>query len=381
MKNFILERQHREPIDIILLITIVLLTGIGLAMLFSASYINGIAQDGNPAHFLKTQIVTAVVGIIGGLILSALGLEFLAEKKIIPLVTLVCVIVCFITALIGQEINGARRWLLIGGISFQPSELMKICLIFYMAFDFVKQNDRKNSGNYSHSIVMMILCCLSVIAEKDLSGTIFIGALGMAMLWVSPLKKGWLILLAIAAVALLGLMIILEPYRMKRMFAFLNPDWDPQGNGFQIRMGLATLASGGFWGKGIGCSTFKMGDLPEAMSDYIFAIVGEELGFVGVFLILALFLCLAWRGYKMAMDFYKAGDKFRYYLSFGITTSIVFQALSNIGVVGSVLPCTGIAMPFFSQGGSCMMVTMIMSVYLINLSRDRGSDGGNYEYD
>ena len=221
----------------------------------------------------------------------------------------------------------------------------------------------------------MLVVIQIVFMQSDLSTTLFIVGLCAAMFFVSKFRFRMLVLLGGALALLFLLFIIMEPYRLERLTSHMSGNTDAEGSSYQILQAKEALLAGGFFGRGIGSGTYKMGNLPEAKSDFIFAIVGEELGFVGVFIIIILFAFLAFKGYYIAWN---AADKFKSYVAFGITTSIFFQMLVNTAVVAELIPTTGITMPFFSQGGTSMLVTMIMCGFLLNVSR--GADRGeSYE--
>ena len=271
------------------------------------------------------------------------------------------------------DVNGASRWIRIGALSLQPSEFYKIALVLYLASDFVRVEEGKKK-KYSTSVFTVVLVVIQIVwLQTDLSSTLFIVGLCAAMFFVSKFRFRMLLLLGGALVLLFLIFILMEPYRMERLMSHMSGNTDAEGSSYQILQAKEALLAGGIFGRGIGSGSYKMGSLPEAKSDFIFAIVGEELGFVGVLIIILLFAFLAFKGYYIS---WTATDKFKSYVAFGFTTSIFFQMLVNTAVVAEIIPTTGITMPFFSQGGTSMLVTMIMCGFLLNVSR--GTDRGDY---
>lgn len=365
-----MEKQRGTSFDTMLLAVILLLAGSGLAMLFSASYPDAV-NSGKPfTYFISRQAIMFCMGSIAAIFVAYIPLDWF--KGCNKFFLLVVFILNLLPPLYG-DVNGASRWIRAGGISLQPSEFYKIALVLYLASDFV----RVESGHkkyYSTSVFTVVLIVIQIVwLQSDFSTTLFIVGLCGAMFFVSKFRFKMLILLGLALGLLFLLSILLEPYRLVRLTSHMGGNTDAAGSSYQILQAREALISGGIFGRGIGSGSYKMGTLPEAKSDFIFAIVGEELGFVGVFIILLLFGFLAFKGYYIAWN---ATDKYKSYVAFGFTTSIFFQMLVNTAVVAELIPTTGITMPFFSQGGTSMLVTMIMCGFLLNVSR--GSDRGDH---
>ena len=368
-----MERQRGASFDTMLLASIILLAGSGLAMLFSASYTDAIETRHVAGYYFQRQAIMFGLGSILAIIIAYFPIEFF--RKCAKMIWVV-VIGLNIAACFGPDINGASRWILIMGISIQPSEFLKIALILYLASDFVRIEDSHGKRNYRFAGFAIGCSCLLVLfGQSDFSTTVFICGLCFAMLFISKMRVRWIFLIMLMLVFLVLIVVWKEPYRWERIMSYMSGNADTSGSGYQITRALQALEAGGFWGRGIGSGSFKMGSLPEAKSDFIFAIVGEELGFIGVGIIILLFAFFGFRGYQIA---YTAKDKFSSYVAFGVTTSILFQMLVNVAVVAEVFPTTGITMPFFSQGGTSMLVTMIMCGFLLNVSRNSGQ-GDNYE--
>ena len=365
-----MERQRGSSFDTMLLAVIILLAGSGMAMLFSASYPDAV-NSGKPfTYFVSRQALMFCMGSLIAIIVAYMPLDWF--KRWNKLFLLIVVILNFLPPLYG-DVNGASRWIRIGALSLQPSEFYKVVLVLYLASDFVRVEEGRKKYYATSVFVIMVAVMQIVGCQSDFSTTMFIVSLCGAMLFVSKMKFRHLVMLVLVGVLFMLLVLWLEPYRLERLTSHTSGNTDTAGSSYQITQAKEALMAGGAFGRGIGSGSYKMGTLPEAKSDFIFAIVGEELGFVGVFIIILLFAFLAFKGYYIAWN---AADKYKSYVAFGFTTCIFFQMLVNIAVVAEVIPTTGITMPFFSQGGTSMLVTMIMCGFLLNISRE--SDRGAY---
>ncbi|MBO7430031.1 MAG: cell division protein FtsW [Spirochaetia bacterium] len=370
MEGFLMEKQRGSSFDTMLLAVILLLAGSGMAMLFSASYPDAV-NSGKPfTYFISRQALMFCMGSIIAIIVAYMPLNVFSNLNKFFLIAVFAL--NMLPPLYGY-VNGASRWIRIGALSIQPSEFYKIALVLYLATDFVRvESGRKKY--YSTSVFTVVLIVIQIVwLQSDLSTTLFIVGLCGTMFFVSKFRFKMLILLGLALGLLFLLFILSEPYRLERLTSHMGGNTDVKGSSYQIVKAKEALLAGGIFGRGIGSGSYKMGSLPEAKSDFIFAIVGEELGFAGVLIIILLFGFLAFKGYYIAWN---ATDKFKSYVAFGFTTCIFFQMLVNTAVVAELLPTTGITMPFFSQGGTSMLVTMIMCGFLLNVSR--GSDRGDY---
>jgi cell division protein FtsW len=269
----------------------------------------------------------------------------------------------------GVSINGSRRWLRVGPLSFQPAELAKLALVLYLAAFLARKRDELQEfwrGVFPPLAVGGTLAML-VLAQPDLGSCLTLLALTLGLLFLAGARTRWLGLLVIPALPLAALAVWMAPYRMRRVFAFLDPWQDPRGSGFQIIQSWLALGGGGLFGRGIGESKQKLFYLPEAHTDFIFAIVGEELGFIGAALVVGLFAALVWRGLRVGI---RAADPFGAYLALGITVLIATQTLVNLGVVTGMLPTKGLPLPFLSFGGSALVMTMLATGVLLNISQD-----------
>ncbi len=362
-----MEKIEKQPMDLMLVLDIVLLLGIGLVVLFSASSYHSKVAYGDPYYYLKRQMVWALIGILLGVVASVTPLELI--KRSTPLVVFISFFLMLLTFIpgISRPILGARRWIFVGGLSFQPSELVKFAVVLYLAYIFDKKDNLEDPVNSILPPVIIVGIFLTLIyLQNDFSTAFFTLFVAASVFFIARIRLIYFFLFGILVVPLGGLLLFTKAHRVKRLIAFLNPLSDPTGAGYQVIAARSALINGGFWGKGLGLGVKKMGGLPEAHSDFIFAVVGEEMGFLGALLVIALFIVFVWRGYAIAL---RCGDKFSYYLSFGISSLIVFQAILNMSVVSGLVPSTGVTLPFFSAGGSSLLVTLLMTGILVNISK------------
>lgn len=350
-------RKRRGKIDIpFLVITLVLLT-IGLVMLFSASYAYAFYNKGNSFYYIERQLLFAVMGIAAMLVVSQVNYKILQKYS---LLLYAAAIVLLIIVLFMRDERGFARWIYIGSFSFQPSEIAKFAIIVLLAH-FATTNAGKMK-TFKYGVLPFAVCLgvvvLLIIAEKHLSGTIIIGALGIAMMWFGGTRLryfGMLIGIGVAAVAVILIVPSFMEYATNRVTMWRDPYVDAQGEGYQTIQALIAIGSGGLWGTGLGNSRQKYLYIPAPQNDFIFAVVCEELGFVGATIVLLIFALLIWRGYTIAMN---CPDRFGSLLAAGCVTHIGMQVLLNIAVVTNTIPNTGISLPLFSYGGSALMMTL-----------------------
>ncbi len=269
---------------------------------------------------------------------------------------------------IGEGYDKASRWISVGGFSFQPSEIFKLAFVLYLAAWLEKKG--KEVDNFSAVMIPFItilaLVGILLIKQPDIGtlGVIIVAA--MAIYFAAGAKISHLLIIVSAGIAAFWGLIKMAPYRMDRLTVFLHPETDPQGIGYQINQALLALGSGGFFGLGLGHSRQKYNYLPEPIGDSIFAIIGEEVGFIGLLILLALFVIFAWRGFKIAQA---APDTFGKLAAVGITSWLTFQALMNIMAITSLIPLTGIPLPFISYGGSALVTSLLGVGILLSISR------------
>jgi len=360
-------RLKKGPPDFILFITALALVGVGLIMVFSSSAVTANLDYHNAYYFFKRQLIWAAIGLITMIVIMRINYYRLKDFAFpIMIIAVICLILVLTPLGIGAK--GSTRWLGVGVLTFTPSELVKLAMVMFMAkvmeLNLDKIKSLKN-GVLPYLLIMAFVCAL-IMKQPDLGTSFVVAGTVFCMLLVAGAKWSHMAALAVAGAGAVALAIKIEPYRAERFLAFLDPWKYPSDQGFQVIQSLYALGSGGLFGMGLGRSRQKFFYLPEQHTDFIFAILGEELGFMGVLLVLALFLLFAWRGFKIAIN---APDTFGSLMAAGITIMIVFQAFINIGVVSGALPVTGITLPFISYGGSSLLLTMAGVGLLLNISR------------
>jgi cell division protein FtsW len=360
-------RTPATSIDKWLLASVLVLCAFGLIMVFSSSEVQGYVDHNNASYYFQHQIVWLAIGFVGALL--ALGLDYHRLRALAPAAAAVAVVLLVLVIIphIGVTRNGARRWFGLGSFTIQPAEIAKIVLIVYMARWLEKSGPRIRSfrDGLVPFLVMFGLIVGLVLLEKDLGTGMVIAVIALAMFLVAGARASHVLGTLALAAGGMWLLIRLEPYRFSRMSAFLNPWADSLNTGFQSVQSVLALGSGGLFGVGLGNSIQKYQWLPEAHTDFIFAIIGEEVGLVGTLFVLALFCLLAYRGYRAAL---RAPDRFGLLLATGITTWLIFQAFVNMAAVTLTLPTTGIPLPFVSFGGSSLSVSLAAVGLLLNIS-------------
>ena len=372
--RFVLERVNHRRIDSSLVLVLILLVGTGLGALFSASYHWAEQLYGEPFRLVRQQALYVALGIVLAFAASRISLEGL--RTTVPLMLAAGLLLLALTFIpgLGEEYLGARRWILLFGRSFQPSELIKLIVIFYLAH--ILSRKQGQLGDTLNSVVppTIVVSVYSAIIylQNDFSTAMFVIGLALLMLFVARVRLRFFVGLAIVIAPLTVILLLTREHRVLRILAFIDPELDRFGSGYQILAARIALENGGAWGAGIGQSLQKFGSLPEPHSDFVFAILGEELGFAGVLVIVCLFAAFAVKGYLLA---FRTANTFRSLLAFGLTTSIVLQALLNMAVVCGLVPATGIPLPFFSAGGSSMLISLVMCGLLANIARAEVQDG------
>ena len=360
--------RSKSP-DKILMFILFSLLALGTLMISSASSPYASIHYGDSTYYIKRQIVFLCIGIVVMLFLSRIPLEF--YKKISGYFYGFCCLLLIIVLFGGFSEGVARRWLGIPGtpLSFQPSEVMKLGIILVLSSYISKKYEEKKTTLNEIIVPGLLLfgACALVLLEKHLSGTIIIALIGVSVLFLGGinLKKMTLIYGVTATVG--GIVFLLtNSYAMKRIESFLNPNADLLSDKWQTTQGLYAIGSGGFFGLGFLNSRQKYSYVSEPQNDFIFTIWCEEMGFLGAIILILLFLCLIWRGYSIA---FKAPDVFSSLVAFGITSQIAIQSLLNMLVVTDLIPNTGISLPFFSYGGSSLVILLAEMGILLSVSR------------
>lgn len=354
--------------DFVLFFAVIALLIFGVVMVYSSSAVSAYVNFNDSYYFLKRQIIWVTLGVIA--MLLTLNVDYHVWRKLatpVLIFTLILLILVLVPGL-GKVVNGARRWLGFGSLYLQPSEIAKLSMVLFSSASLARNQEKITAfikGLVPQLFILLVVFGL-ILKEPDLGTALAIGGTIFVLLFTAGAKLSHLGSLGSVGVVGIIAAIILEPYRLKRLLAFSDPWSDPLNTGYHIIQSLYALGSGGLFGVGLGRSREKFLYLPEPHTDFIFAILGEELGFIGTITVILLFFLFAWRGFKIAIS---APDIYGSMLATGLTTMIVMQALMNISVVTASMPVTGIPLPFISFGGSALIFTLIGVGILLNISR------------
>ncbi len=357
----------RKP-DFALMAIIIALLTIGSVMIYSASYIQAEYNFGDSLFYLKRQLLFSVVGIFA--MFFIMSIPYGTWKKYSKVLLLICFVLLLAVLIpgIGMERNGAQSWIGVGAFSIQPSEFTKLGLIIYLSV-FLSVNQKYITSfkqGFFPSIILVFAAFGLIMLQPDLGTGVVLILTCMMMIYIAGARLSHFIGMASIGIAGFLYLILSAPYRISRITAFLNPWQDPLGDGFQIIQSLYALGPGGLMGVGLFNSLQKYFYLPEPQTDFIFAILGEELGFIGGTALIGLFGLLFWRGVRIGIE---APDAFGRFLAIGIVSMITIQVMINISVVIGLIPVTGITLPFLSYGGSSLTLTMCSVGILLNISK------------
>jgi len=360
------KRGHLET-NILVLVTLGLVA-FGMVMVYSATSASAAIGGGNPAYYLKRQGIYALLGVV--LLVAASRWNYRSLRHLAPALVLGSLVLLVVVLAGGESINGARRWIQVGGVTFQPSELAKLALGVWTALFLARRPVPRTLGELTKPIGLLSAAfCALILAEPDLGTVIVLCLMVGAMLVVA----GAPVRMLGSASAIVGAVILFaiwfEPYRRTRIFSFINPWHDAQGAGYQQVQSMIGMGSGGFFGVGLGESVQKIFYLPEARTDMIFAIVGEELGLVGVTLVVAAYAAFAWAGLRIALG---CRDPFGKALAAALTALVCGQAALNLAAVVGIAPLTGIPLPLVSYGGTSLVVVLTAVGILLNIARSDG---------
>lgn len=361
--------MKKGQFDFYFLITVFALLAIGLMMVMSASSEaarNASYTGGDAYYFFKRQVIWATLSLVAMFVFSRFDYHKLVEWSGYFIVgTLILLAIVLIA---GAEAKGGQRWLRLGPVQFQPSEVAKVSLILYLAGAITK--NKKYLTTFSRgllpNLVVIGVIAVMLIVQPHFSATVLIVGVGVIMLFVGGVDWKQLALLGLPTVGLAFILVMTSDYRRARVFSFLDPFADPLGDGYQVIQSLYAIGSGGLFGLGLGQSRQKFLYIPEPHNDFIFSIWCEEFGFVGAMVVIGLFVFLIYRGIKIAMN---AKDKEGSLVAVGITSLIALQVILNIAVVTSAMPVTGIPLPFFSYGGTALLIIMSCMGIMLNISR------------
>lgn len=365
--------EKRFQPDLVLFTVTLILLGIGTIMVYSSSVPIAEKRFGSDSFFLERHVVRVLVGLVVLFILANIDYHRWGKLSLFLLAGGIgLLILLFIPGVpFAVTVNNVRRWLQWGPITLQPSEVVKLALVMYMAHTLVKRQPIFNqfaSGFFPPFLILCVICGL-VILQPDFGMAAALMMIGLILLFVGKAKVRHLLLIGLGVVPCLGLFIYRAPYRLQRVLTFLDGNQDVQGMGYQAQQALISLGSGGLWGRGLGQGRQKLFYLPEAHTDFVFSIIGEELGFVGTLIVMVLFLLLLWRGIRAAR---RAPDLFGFLLAFGISFMIFSVGLIHIAVNCVLLPTTGMPLPFISYGGSSVLCTLAGIGILLNISTQAG---------
>ncbi|MCQ2594653.1 MAG: putative lipid II flippase FtsW [Treponemataceae bacterium] len=359
--------------DMNFIIAFVLLLGLGLVTLYSVSSGISLRPKGDELFFIKRQLKFAVVGLVFMIGLTMVDLDKL--RQYLPVIVLVTIVACLLTNVpgIGIEKNGAHRWIGFGGFELQPSEPAKIVIVMFLANIFAKKHEKINDLMTSiiPALIMSAIFVMMIFMQNDFSTSIIVVCICIVMFFFAGISFWYFLGMIVLAVPVAFMLIFVEEYRVNRLIAFFKPASDTLGKNFQPTLARQAVANGGFWGSGIGAFT---NNIPEVQSDYIFAGWASQMGFFGIILYFLVLIYFAISGYKIA---FKCEDRYRSLLVFGSVSALLVQSLVNCAVVCGLLPPTGIPLPFFSLGGTSLIVSMLFCGLIINVSR-WNSAGGKY---
>jgi cell division protein FtsW len=346
--------------------TMAVLTLLGLVMVLSSSSIMAIHQDSSGWAYFERQSIWAVIGFVA--LFVALKIPVAVWRRLVPVALGGSFLLMLVTLVAGRSVNGARAWLDIGPFGLQPSEIMKFALLLYGTDLLARRGEQMHDTRVTLRPYVLVLCaaCTITILQRDLGSAIVMAAIVLAVCFIGGAPFWPLLKTGVALTGCGVLFIVSTPYRRARWTSFLDVAQHKQGSGLQVWQSLIGIASGGLTGVGLGASKAKWGYLPEAHTDFIFAIVAEELGLVGVVVVVSLLLLLGFFGVRVALH---ARDRFSMLVAGGITAWLLTQAFINIGGVIGLMPLTGLTLPFVSFGGTSLLVTMAAAGLLLNVAR------------
>ncbi|MFH1379030.1 MAG: putative lipid II flippase FtsW [bacterium] len=360
-----MSRKQTSP-DMVILCIAIFFAMFGLIMIFSSSAIMASERFGDSLLFLKKQLIWVIIGI--GVLFMCMQVQYNLWQRYAKLLIIVSLVFLSSVLIIGRSVGGAQRWLTFGPFNFQPSEFAKLVMVIGLA-DFL---DRKRSkmqnfvNGYLPAMIFIGLFCGLIFLEQDLGAPVVLFLVGSTMLFLSATKIRYIFATILGLLPVIYGFVFLVPYRKKRILSFLNPWADSQGSGYQIIQSLIAIGSGGFSGKGLGGSEAKLMYIPEPHTDFIYSIIGEELGLFGALMILGLYAIFFLRGIIIVK---RSPDLFSSFLASGILLLIIYQALLNVAVVAGCIPTKGLPLPLLSFGGSSLIFTMAGIGILLNISQ------------
>lgn len=361
--------NKKNSLDFGMLLTIIILLCLGLIMVSSASSYHALTTYNNSSYLLTRQLIFALAGVIAMFVISRVDYRIFAKWSYVFYGISLLLLIAVLTPL-GVTRNGATRWLGFGALIFQPSEIMKIALVLITA-TYISKNYKKmdNIKGYLVPALFLIAVMGVMFLQKHMSGTLVMVIASFSIIFASGIKvkvKYIIALVLVGGIAVAGF-IIAEPFRLQRILSFTNPEEDIKGGNWQAAQSLYAIGSGGIFGRGLGQSRQKYLWLPEAQNDFIFSVLGEELGLVGTTAVLALFAFFIYRGYRIAIN---SRDMLGSLIATGITSVFALQIIVNIAVVTCTMPVTGMPLPFFSYGGTALFINLCAMGMLLSVSRN-----------
>ena len=355
----------------LLLLVLALLLG-GFVILASASITVSDNVAGEPFYYVQRQLLAAGIGLVGAVFCLYVPMQ--VWRRLSPLMLLAAILLLALVLVpgIGYEVNGAKRWIRVGVINLQVSEPARLCLVMYLAGYVVRQQKtlRESFVGFLRPMLVLSLCCALLLAEPDFGAAIVLLATALTVLFVAGARiRDFALFFSTAVIAMIALAVT-SPYRMKRITAFLDPWADPFDSGFQLLQSLIAIGRGGWVGVGLGDSVQKLFYLPEAHTDFVFAVFAEELGLLGSAVLIVLFLALLWRVFKLALRAASAERFFEAYLAIGVGTWLGLQAFINVGVNMGLLPTKGLTLPLVSYGRSSLIVAMVSIGLLLRIHHE-----------
>ena len=359
--------KGKRRIDLILLITALALVGIGIVMVYSTSAIIAGDRFGDPYYFLKRQALYAAVGFVLMILMMFFPYEMLKRLAYPILILSILLLIAVLIPGIGHRAGGAMRWLKIQSFSFQPSEFAKLGLVIFLAYFLAKKEERIRSFSFGFlpTVLLSGLVIALVMKEPDFGAAFFLTVMVFLLLFLSGARVIYIVGAFLIAIPVAYTLLMNVGYRYKRLMSFIRPWEDPGGTSFQIIQSFLSFGSGGLFGLGLGEGRQKLFFLPAPHTDFIFSIIGEELGLVGAMVVVLLFFILTLRGIQIGLSL---GDRFGAYLALGITLMISLQAVIHMGVVLGLLPTKGLTLPFVSYGGTSLVANLIGVGILLHLS-------------
>ncbi|HBR96855.1 MAG TPA: putative lipid II flippase FtsW [Gammaproteobacteria bacterium] len=367
-----IEAYKLAHVDWALLAVIVALSLLGATMVFSASMPFAEKQYGDPFFFINRQMVFMLAGVAIGYGLFQVPVDRWESVGPMLLIAGLVLLALVLVPGIGKEVNGSRRWLNIGFIGIQVSEAVKLFIVVYLAGYLVRRGERvqRELGAFIRPLILICLAGFLLMLEPDFGATVVIVMTAMAMLFVGGVQFRQFLLLICGFAVTLALLVWISPYRMKRLTSFLDPWADPFNNGFQLSQSLIAIGSGSWQGVGLGNSVQKLLYLPESHTDFLFAVYAEEMGLIGVIILIALFAFLVLRCLKIASQAEEVGNRFAAFVAFGIAIWVGMQAFINIGVNMGVLPTKGITLPLMSYGGSSVLMMAVTFALIMRIDHE-----------